>query len=301
MQEALRTSLGIATQCDHTTLIGYLVSIAIRSKVYDSALRAIRDDVFDPTQLAAANGILTSLDNQDLTSLRPDAVELADVLEVLQFIYRPQPDGRPKADMERVQRLGRYRHALHQFESGLSKEPLDLSGLIDHCDPQAGVRQTIDLYLKIREILRNELPHVAADRIQHLVAEFKHNPQNHLLAREFVWDASRSVLMGAQCEAQRRATHLLYALHIQHNRTGEWPATIGGIVGVSRTIRTDPFSGKDFCYRIQDGRPLLYSVAMNSKDDGGKHDEQWGRRFADSRPATPDADYVFWPIQPRRR
>ncbi len=302
IQEAIRRSLGIANQLESVTLINYLVNVAIRSLIYDSALEAIGENVFNPPQLTQTRRILTEQDHVDLITRIPDAAELADVLDVLQFIYRPQPDGNPNADMDRLQRLVRFYMAQHEWTPELYQEPLDLAGLVDGVGPHTALQQVLDLHLQMRRIRETLLPQVAVVRLEMVINEFKTNLHKHVLARQQLYPSlSRCIVLAAEPEAQRRATHLLYALHIQHNRTGEWPATIGGIVGVSRAIRTDPFSGKDFCYRIQDGRPLLYSVGFNGKDDGGKHDRYWGERCNTNGTEYTATDYVFWPIRPRRR
>ncbi|HSW44993.1 MAG TPA: hypothetical protein VLM89_05435, partial [Phycisphaerae bacterium] len=145
----------------------------------------------------------------------------------------------------------------------------------------------------------SELPQEAESRVARLVNEFKRDPDNHVLVRQFAFGGSRAIVLSARAEATRRATHLLYALHCEKNRTGKWPALLREIRGLSRVIRTDPFSGKDFCYRIENDQPLLYSVASNGRDDGGKHDPSWSELDRNGQPVN--ADYVFWPIQPHKR
>ena len=299
MQEAIRATLGIADQTEPGCLINHLVNIAIRSLVYDNALRALRDNVFDKDRLTSTYQILTSRDDKDLTQYRFEPSVIAGVFDVLQFIYRPRPDGQPKADMARLRRIAPYLQATFQPRSEHGEPPLDLVSQIGHCDPQTAVRQAVDLLLRMDAMQRSELPQVAMDKMRSLNEEFKHNPENHVLVRAMAWDASASTARSAQEEARRRATQLLYALYIHHNRTGRWPATLQSIPGLPRIIRIDPFSRRSFCYRIVNDQPLLYSVAWNGKDDGGKHDSRWGRTFADSQPATADTDYVFWPIQSR--
>lgn len=51
--------------------------------------------------------------------------------------------------------------------------------------------------------------------------------------------------------------------------------------------------GNPFIYRLQNGQPLLYSVAANGRDDGGCHTGSWGDD-GDSEPRP--VDYVFWPV-----
>ncbi|MBP7933880.1 MAG: hypothetical protein KA354_04445 [Phycisphaerae bacterium] len=55
-------------------------------------------------------------------------------------------------------------------------------------------------------------------------------------------------------------------------------------------LRIDPFSGRDFVYKQRSKGFLLYSVAENLKDDGGKHDDSWK-----------NGDFVFWPVQAKTK
>ena len=52
----------------------------------------------------------------------------------------------------------------------------------------------------------------------------------------------------------------------------------------------DPYSGKQFIYLVKDGQPLLYSIAADGNDDGGRHDAHWGE-------GSNGGDFVFWPYQ----
>jgi hypothetical protein len=124
------------------------------------------------------------------------------------------------------------------------------------------------------------------------------NLGTHILARQFVWNPGRIITLSARVEAKRRATQLLYALQCNYDRTGKWPATLNDAPWLARTTRTDPFWGKDFCYRLENNQPLLYSVAVNGKDDGGRHHWNWGEKYETGGPWVLKADFVFWPVPP---
>ena len=109
------------------------------------------------------------------------------------------------------------------------------------------------------------------------------------------------VMLSTRMSAERRAVRVLIGLHRYRDQHGKWPASLTAIRGwVSARVRTDPFSGKPFVCRVENGRPTLYSVGYNGKDDGGKHDPQWGRHLEDDEWIVKPTDYVFWPV-PRRK
>ncbi len=89
--------------------------------------------------------------------------------------------------------------------------------------------------------------------------------------------------------AHRNASRIILNLHAYHAQHGVWPKTL---LDALRTeppaVRTDPFSGADFGYRLRDGEPVVYSVGINGLDDGG-------RRPANGPAWAPTRDRVFWP------
>ena len=178
----------------------------------------------------------------------------------------------------------------------LSVPPLGLVGQIDQCDPEKAVGQIIDLFLEIHNARKTELPQIASQISRNIIKDFKNNPANHVISRQFMWESyAFSIKLAARTEAKRRATQLLYYLHYQREQIGQWPESLDKIPRLPRQLRIDPFSGKDFCYRVENDNIFLYSVASNGGDDGGKHHHRWG----EEREGITDTDYVLWPI-PRK-
>jgi len=72
---------------------------------------------------------------------------------------------------------------------------------------------------------------------------------------------------------------------------GKYPQNLQTLVtdGYLAELPIDPFSGNPLVYKVTDNNFILYSVAGNFKDDGGKHDPRWADEG--------DGDYVFWPVQ----
>ena len=86
--------------------------------------------------------------------------------------------------------------------------------------------------------------------------------------------------------AWRRAARLILRIHAFKAEHGRWPTDLKE-TGAPSSIRRDPFSSKDFVYRLVDGQPLLYSFSVDGDDDGGQP--------ARSRAPDADGDWVFWP------
>jgi hypothetical protein len=109
---------------------------------------------------------------------------------------------------------------------------------------------------------------------------------------------SRAYELTTRQEASRRATQLTYAVHLFKARTGRWPASLDELPPQhGEKMRTDPYTGGRFGYRLTEAGPTIYSLSNNGRDDGAVHSERWGDEKADA-----DADdYVFWPPQPRKQ
>jgi len=61
-------------------------------------------------------------------------------------------------------------------------------------------------------------------------------------------------------------------------------------------ITTDPFTGKDFGYRLGDDGPTIYSLSENGLDNGGVHSPRWDDEITNDQGSD---DHVFWPPQQR--
>lgn len=75
---------------------------------------------------------------------------------------------------------------------------------------------------------------------------------------------------------------------------GEPPRLLDELPPGERLI--DPFSGRPFAYRADNGSFILYSLGFDRDDDGGCHDAWWGQPQRSVPTNVPsDGDYVFWP------
>lgn len=101
----------------------------------------------------------------------------------------------------------------------------------------------------------------------------------------------RVVELHHRAVAVRNGTRLLLCVHAFKQKNGRWPNDLKeALSGESAAILKDPFSGKDFVYKLTGGQPLLYSVGHDGKDDGGKRAAD-GNQFSESEAC----DAVFWP------
>lgn len=108
-----------------------------------------------------------------------------------------------------------------------------------------------------------------------------------LVARILTPTLTRSRELNERVVAERRATWLILQVFAHQAATRSFPKTLGELKAADLAeLRVDPFSGKDFVYRVKDDGFVLYSVSQNLKDDAGRHSEKWE-----------EADYVFWPVK----
>src|SRR5690606_19823053 len=80
----------------------------------------------------------------------------------------------------------------------------------------------------------------------------------------------RAVLQGDHAEQVREATLAAIALELFRRREGRLPGTLGELTpDLLPCVPVDRFDGLPLQYTVQDGRPVLYSVGNNYRDDGG--------------------------------
>lgn len=129
---------------------------------------------------------------------------------------------------------------------------------------------------------------------------------------------SRAGIMGWLTVQRRDATLTAISLELYHRGHGDWPASLDLLAPrFIPAVPVDQFDGKPLKYRIVDGRPLVYSVGADRKDDDGRIDagpngdyraSQWAppedvaaaRQDPDwcsptRSTAIADGDWVLWP------
>jgi hypothetical protein len=75
-------------------------------------------------------------------------------------------------------------------------------------------------------------------------------------------------------EARYEMLGLVAALKLYRQQVGVWPDELGWLIQdkIIAKLPTDPFSGKPYRYKLDEGHFVLYSVGPDMKDDGGKID-----------------------------
>lgn len=97
----------------------------------------------------------------------------------------------------------------------------------------------------------------------------------------------RSQELDVMLTAERRARRLIAHILDHHARKNKYPKTLSQLDAHDlEEIRVDPFSGRDFVYKLRRRAFKLYTVSLNLADDGGAHDPKWKTK-----------DHVFWPVQ----
>ena len=93
-----------------------------------------------------------------------------------------------------------------------------------------------------------------------------------------------AIMQGEITRCKRDATLAVLFSVQMYTSTGRWPVDLAN----AETI--DVWSGNPLLIKLQDGRPIIYSVGFNQVDDGGIHDRRALRWRNDSK-----NDWVFWP------
>lgn len=304
---AIEAALRIARQMgDEGTNIGTHAALSIRARVHDTVLAVLHHNVLTDLDKSCLRQILAELDSSQVDFAAFQRVEVAVALEMLQLAYT-HDEGKPfQPPLINTARLMSVHWYSDESDVCADEEAwLEQISCIHDQDAQGLVQRLIDVHLEMRQIIDSELPFTAEKRAGKRSETFVSDRVNQLVWGRLlqgwllqIWGGASPTSL-AKHEATRRAVHILVALHEVHDRTGAWPRHLRQIKPMLGPHGIeDPFSRREFGYRIENGGPLLYSAARNGRDDGGKHDGSWGWSYEDE--DTPTAtDYVFWPIQKR--
>jgi hypothetical protein len=125
------------------------------------------------------------------------------------------------------------------------------------------------------------------EELSKLAAQFKANPAGAaVLAPQLAasFPAARERVTGS--EAQLAGMQMLTAVlrfKLSHGKLPDSPADAAAETTLN-TVPADPFSGEPMKYVVLAGRPVVYSVGKDLKDDGGRTDWNSGRQ---------PGDYIF--------
>lgn len=260
-------------------LISTMVSIAERALVYQNVGVAIDEKVLAGKDLTRMYRTIRRYD-APTTEIKWLPVEWALQLDLLQAVA---PGG--KLDVQQWRVIVRQIAA----DGGASR------GLAGTFDPRETARLIDDHFQKHMNIIAEPMTLKTARKLERFEEDQRPVLRKHAFLGILMPSFSRAYQLQLRVEADRHGTLLALAIHVHHAKHGEWPRSLKkidkklGCKGLKK-LRKDPFSGKYFMYRIEDGKPLLYSVASDGRDDDGRHDPKWGEGAA-------GGDYVFWPYQ----
>ncbi len=264
--EYVHTALQIARQVERDPkLISRLYAVAIRAMVYDDIRLGVDRRVFGGRDLGRLSDELNRIDT-DIPSL--DAAmrfECAVALDVLQYCFEQEPVGE-------AENLNEVRHAIRDGE----------------LDRQLGADEIVICYKTLADALATMGRRRSRELLVSMkVAEesFESNAVLRIVSASYV----RTSDLRDRGASSRSATHLIVAMHIFRDQHGRWPNTLDELpADVISQFKIDAVSKKPFVYRLEYGRPLLYSLGANAIDDGGCHDPHYGDR-------APKSDFVYWP------
>lgn len=267
-----------------TTVRGKAGTGAFARMIYRDLLLQYLDRV--PAQSKTAERWISKIIEVDppyWPGLRTVMMQYARVADLYQRIYRPDSES-DKLVMDRLL-IEPFRGRFPAMRKLSDEEFNDALPASDYEDSLRFLRRYHD---RMAELV--DEPCVRAlEEVEKLEAARK--VEGTLLTRTTIRRLRRYYVERQMTIATRRATHLVYAIWAQRERTGAFPAGLGELrVPGLCEIRRDPFSLGDFVYVPGEDNFRLYSMGLDFADQGGAHSRDWG--------ATEAADYVFWPVQP---
>jgi len=290
MMSAWQTTLTSAKHLKSgVTLIEELTGEAVANLTYSDARQALAQGAIPPNRLEQA--LKTLHDSAPKTRDPSDllAGEAAFAADMIQYVTDTNtPDGVPRLDAERVQEMA-------AFIGDKPLPPEDLDEILKK-DPREISATLRDYYRETADAMRTGYPDFNAKKLDAIADRYvKAHPE----IGPILPSLGRVDAIMTRNEASRRATELAYAVNIFKTQQGRWPNSLDELPpAVAADARTDPFTKRDFLYRVGPNGPVIYSASENGKDDGGQHSPRWGD---DKKDDNSSDDYVFWPPQPRSK
>ena len=163
----------------------------------------------------------------------------------------------------------------------------------EHRLPSGGVLGSVALYLRRAFSLLDDLGYLDAmarlvdlaalpayksrDKLANLAEESESISKLEVIARLDVSVYAKAFDAQDRLVAQCDLAEIAIRLKQYKMRTGAYPQKLDAIVpGLAQELALDPFSGKSYVYRTEEDGFILYSVASNQIDDGGRPDWREG-------------------------
>jgi hypothetical protein len=263
--ENVRALFGIATHLrDVPSLISELNSMSVASLALDTTLEA----------MAVAPEALTRAEMRDLAHTVAGFADGAFVMryegervmfdDVLQHVYTD--DG---AGGGTIADIG----LLRSLASGRPSMLLDVATpvLPVVVEDRASAKRTYDRILASAEATRTQ-PLWKRDFTEYdrLVEQLHASRWRHIVVSTVAPVFRRLIVQPDLFEQRRVAALAAMALEVHRRDTGAYPAALEELTpGLLPSVPVDVFTGQPLRYRIENGRPLLYSFGVDRDDDGG--------------------------------
>jgi hypothetical protein len=273
----LTAMLGIVNHSEQMPfLISDLVSLAVLGMTTETTGRVLADhaDVFSDAQLAQLSHHLAGARDGQLTV--DIASERMFFEDVLQRLY--SDDGHGDGIL-----VGAGNSLLANLSSdgvgGAAFSPEQIAApamslvLAGRADMQAKYDAILNLAMAeshrplwLRD--QSEADAAAIRLSSNLVSRVRYLPLTVLMP-----SLSRAGAMGWLAVQRRDAALTAIALVLYRREYGDWPDSLNTMSPrYLPTVPPDQFDGRPIKYTIVDGRPLLYSIGADRKDDGGRID-----------------------------
>ncbi len=262
--------------------LSFFCGMAIDRNVCRSAFMIIDKTVVNTEQLKSFQKQVQQV-YQNSQSTLDFTWEKFTLYDIIQRLFTDDGDG--NGHIPRIELKGQNVKMLKVLQRGISDEQIEVqnqsdrkttTGLTDelfdffNCvfpqTPAQLKNRNIDISSKIDEIMSDNIlcPYVTNLKILHQYFYRNRAAQNALMAT--------------------------FAIFRYQKNNNSFPENLEILVldGYLDRIPIDPFSNQPMIYKNRNGGFLLYSVGTDFDDDGGLHDDNWGKI---------DGDYVFWPVQ----
>ncbi len=304
--DADRVTLNISTMSSlagHTAesfgLISSLVAISIHARLIDTVDEAIDADTlgFSDSQLATIDQAIAAFDPRKAIEhgLRCDRLVFQDLI---QRTFTLDDDG----DGVATPRIGAFNGDAGAF---LPSEKTEGVGLIMAASA-ATRRETV---AKHDEMMHQRESAVASDPWRPQTWSF--DCQTEALAEDGSWRftmviitmpaVDKAIIGMHDARTETAAARILIAAERHRRKTGSWPKSLDDLdPAFVESLPRDPFTGDRFIYRLQAGRPLIYSRGPDRDDDATPLDSDRHPAFwlDPKRPNPPDGDWILYPPQP---
>lgn len=287
--------IGLARQIRQpVTLIAALISFASLQAMYDTAgeLMAERPELFSEAQLHELAHALAALRDEDL---RVDfSTERNFFVDVVQRVYSDDGDGDGHLTREGVRKFDQIMSwPLWRDEDAESWSPRDFAGPA-LLAVVAGRRELLDVHGRLmdRVVAASARPLFQQQDLSRLDNEIERMHGDPLSLMRY-WPITllmpalgKAAQAGEYAIAGRDALQVVIALELYRRRHGQWPAALDDLTpSLIPAVPIDRFDGAPMRYALREGRPVLYSIGGNHRDDGGALGDRFGDPVEDNNAA----------------